>query len=769
MTRKIIFGHGRAVGDALMFTSGVRDFKLLFPEIEVGVETNFPQLWDNNPYITKLDKNADDVEFYKVGYPIINNANAASTHFTQGFLLDMIAIADAHKSLPLGIGEFAAAFANGSIGDPELWKEEDANPVLKEIKEKYKGFCDLFGRIRADIHLSEQEKRNNLIKKIYGVDHYWVVAPGGKRDCTCKIWDWRRFQEVIDYFDRRIKFVVIGKSDHIVEKLDRVIDLTDKFNNNLRGIMSLVYHSKGTVSGISFLHHLSAAMPDPKRTKVYPRPSITIYGGREPQTFTNYNQTYPLHTSGTLYCCDYGGCWQSRVVPLAKDNNNTRMCHQTVVRDGRTIPLCMDMITADDVIRTIERIYRGNIFNYSNPVTHPSAPTRPDDFIDEGPHPIRLVTKNEGKEINVLASLQSKGGGEQSAVKIVELLRGAGWKVNFYPWDKVHQNYKEVDIKSTSFKSQQLHLHMKPGLPLFFYANDQIWDFCSNASKIVEQSSQVIVGINFANGTLPTCEPWLKDKLTAVIFQNEEKRSEFDRDAIGMDHVERIVLFGAIDLDRYLEVYAKPRVDGGPLVILKHGLPDWRKYVTEESKGTGEKIHIWQKHFYKETDTNFYTRLLKDIPDIKFMFMEAHPEVEKYFKGEDRMTFYKFNQIPVDEFLSKGHVYLHRMSNAWRDNYPRVVAEALAAGLPVVSEPRDGTKDRIVHGNTGFYATHYDEFCIHLKTFKRKEGLRRAMGQAAKDWARLNLDPRKWVEVIERTTHREEQACLCKADKQISA
>ena len=104
-----------------MFTCGVRDFKLLLPEIEINVESNFPQMFKNNPYLTRsVKKNGEGVEFHKIGYPIINNANAASTHFTQGFLLDMIAAADAHEPLPIKLYEFASAFSNGRIGDPDL-------------------------------------------------------------------------------------------------------------------------------------------------------------------------------------------------------------------------------------------------------------------------------------------------------------------------------------------------------------------------------------------------------------------------------------------------------------------------------------------------------------------------------------------------------------------------------------------------------------------------------------------------------------------------
>ena len=78
-----------------------------------------------------------------------------------------------------------------------------------------------------------------------------------------------------------------------------------------------------------------------------------------------------------------------------------------------------------------------------------------------------------------------------------------------------------------------------------------------------------------------------------------------------------------------------------------------------------------------------------------------------------------------------------------------MVAEALAAGLPVLTEPRDGTKDRVIHGDTGFYCVDYDQFKLAISTFKRKEQARRSMGMYAKDWARQNLNPKKWVEILD--------------------
>lgn len=768
--RKIVFKHSRAIGDALMFTAGIRDFKLLFPYIQVNVESNFSALWDDNPYLNRDIKKGDPgVEFYKVGYPIINNCNNSYMHFTEGFLYNMIAVVDAHERLPMSIGEFTAVFSSGEVGDYDLGKagaDVEGPAVLDALQKKYgtrrhKGglthlpkdlqnvfgrqdkLSSIFGRQRADIYLTEKEKHFSLVKDLYG-DYikYWVVSPGGKSDCTCKIWDWRKFQDVIDYFDGMIKFVVIGKSDHIVEKLKGVIDLTDKFNDDIRGLVSLVYHAEGCVSGVSFLMHLAAAVPP--RFKSERKPCVAIYGGREPTSFTAYCNHQILHTNGTFSCCDNGGCWHSRVIPLPTNpKRNTRFCNRPIEVEGRTVPECMNSITAKDVIRGVEKYYDGNIYSYMNPVTNKKKQVS----IVEMPTP-----KTSDKEINVLASLSSKGGGEQSACKIVELLRKSGWKVNFYPWDKVHENYnkKEFDVSKYSFKGE-MSSRMVTGVPLLFYANDQIGAFCREAESIVEKSSAVIVGINYINNELPKCR-WLDktDKLKAVIFQNTEKKEEFEKDRIGFENTKQVVLFGAIDLNRFIEVCPKKREKKDePLVILKHCVGDYRKYVTEGSVSKGSKIHLWQKKFFKETDVKFYSRLLKDVKNTRFEFMEAHKELIEAFKDEPRMVFHKWNSMDVGEFLARGHIYLYRTSNLWRDQYPRVVAEALTAGLPVLSEPRDGTKDRIVHGVTGFYCCHYDEFLLNVKTLNRKTDLCYEMGNNAKQWAKKNLDPETWIEVIE--------------------
>jgi hypothetical protein len=571
------------------------------------------------------------------------------------------------------------------------------------------------------------------------------VAPGGKSDCTCKIWDYRRFQEVIDYFEGMIKFVIIGRSDHIVEKLKNVIDLTDKFNNDVRGMFPLVYHAEGCVSGITFLMHLAAAVPP--RWKMERKPCVAIYGGREPTSFTAYCNHQILHTNGSWNCCDNGGCWHSRVSPLQTNpSRNKRFCKLPVTVEGRTIPSCMDSITAKDVIRAIEKYYDGDIYTYMNPVTSVKKKV---ELIKS-----KVIEKSAEKEINVLASLSSKGGGEQSACMIVKLLRKAGWKVNFHPWETVHENYKGIEKSKYSFINGMLE-KMVSDVPLLFYANDQIGKFLEVGEQIVNKSSMLIVGINYINAGLPKCR-WLhkSGKLKAVIFQNEERKNDFKKQMIGFNDAELITLFGAIDLDLLYEACPKKRENKvEPFRVLRHGLPDYRKYVTKGSKSGGDKKHLWQYKFDKETSVRFYERLLKDLPkNVIFEFMEAHPELVQAFPDEPRMIFRKFDSMPVKEFLERGHCYLMRSSNYWQDNFPRVHAESMAAGLISIVEPRDGTAQRIKDnvGDVGLFACHYDEFLLHLRTLNRKMDYCYAAGDAAKQWAKSNLDPNKWTELIER-------------------
>jgi hypothetical protein len=89
-----------------------------------------------------------------------------------------------------------------------------------------------------------------------------------------------------------------------------------------------------------------------------------ILGGREPAHWVAYPQHQVLHTNGALRCCANGGCWRARTVPLGdlhEKDAQDMICVDVV--DG-PLPRCMDMITAEDVIRRIELYFKGGAVSY---------------------------------------------------------------------------------------------------------------------------------------------------------------------------------------------------------------------------------------------------------------------------------------------------------------------------------------------------------------------------------------------------------------------
>jgi ADP-heptose:LPS heptosyltransferase len=228
---------------------------------------------------------------------------------------------------------------------------------------------------KGDIHVSAREKSwFSQVREIFGRDvSFWIVVAGGKKDYTIKWWDTQRYQEVVDHFRGRILFVQVGETRHVHPPLHGVIDLRGK--TDLRQPVRLVYHAQGVLCPVTLLMHLAAAV-EVKGGRPKNRPCVVVAGGREPPHWEAYPQHQFIHTVGALPCCEHGGCWKSRAVPLgdgdAKDQN---LCVDVVGH----LPRCMDMITAAEVIRRIELYFDGGAVSYLTP--------------EEAAHVARFVTQ----------------------------------------------------------------------------------------------------------------------------------------------------------------------------------------------------------------------------------------------------------------------------------------------------------------------------------------------------------------------------------------
>jgi ADP-heptose:LPS heptosyltransferase len=347
--KKLLLKNRQSPGDIVMLTAAVRDLHRSHPgQFATDVRTPCGALWENNPHLTALAEDDAEAEGIECGYPLIHRSNGGPWHFIHGF----------------------TQFLSGKLGVP-------IQPT------DFKG----------DIHLSPKEK--GWMSQVQEITRqrvpYWIVGAGGKYDFTAKWWAHERWQAVVERFAGRILFVQVGEKGHHHPPLAGVLDLRGK--TTLRQLVRLVHHAQGVLCPVTLLMHLAAAVEvGPGMPKN--RPCVVVAGGREPAQWEAYPHHQYLHTNGALRCCDHGGCWKARVVPLGdgdRKDEPRNLCvdvvhlrdpvlgyarkardpvpaHASANAPGRDatdfLPRCMDMISAEDVIRRIELYFDGGAVRY---------------------------------------------------------------------------------------------------------------------------------------------------------------------------------------------------------------------------------------------------------------------------------------------------------------------------------------------------------------------------------------------------------------------
>jgi ADP-heptose:LPS heptosyltransferase len=319
--RRLILRNFQSPGDIVMLTAAVRDLHLTYPgHFLTDVRTPCPDLWEHNPYLTALSEGDAGVEVVDCEYPLIHKSNEAPYHFIHGFI----------------------DFLNQQLGVA-------IRPTM----------------FRGDIHIAAVEKTwFSQVQEILGAAvPFWIVVAGGKFDFTIKWWDHARFQRVVDHFQDRILFVQVGEGGHAHPPLRNVIDLRGA--TDLRQLVRLVHHSQGVLTPVSLLMHLAAAV-ETAAGRPRNRPCVVVAGGREPPNWEAYPHHQFIHRAGALSCCEQGGCWKSRVVPLG-DGDDKDLPENCCVDVVGGLPRCMDLITPADVIRAIEIYFEGGAVPYLTP------------------------------------------------------------------------------------------------------------------------------------------------------------------------------------------------------------------------------------------------------------------------------------------------------------------------------------------------------------------------------------------------------------------
>jgi len=316
--KKMVLVNRLAPGDILVMTNAIRDLHKAFPDkYQTDIRTPCNDIFNNNPYITKLDYNdslyteldrffqkdssmspekhvakIDDVLFIDMHYPMIHSSGTSGRHFSEG-----------HRG----------------------WLET----ILGiEIPQSF---------LHPEIYLDQNEKEwvSPVITSAGYDKPYWALNAGSKGDYTLKQYPY--YQEVVNLLKDRVQFVQIGDNAHNHAALDGVIDMRGK-TPTLRDLFRVIYHSKGVVTCVSLPMHAAAALK---------KPCVVVAGAREGTRWELYPSHQFIYVNGCLPCATYDGCWKSK----QPDCTNK-------VGD---IAKCMTLIKPEDVVRSVERYIDGGM------------------------------------------------------------------------------------------------------------------------------------------------------------------------------------------------------------------------------------------------------------------------------------------------------------------------------------------------------------------------------------------------------------------------
>ncbi len=293
-------GHrtGLAAGDVVVLTSAVESFAKFDPRRTICVDTMFPEIFANNPHVTRTVP--DDHRVVHADYDLIQRSNQEPLHFIDAYChqLKLKAIAPRRRS----------------------------------------AFRSFFNR--PYLYLSDEERATK--PPVDGP--FWIMSTGTSA-LTNKQWPVEHYQTLRNLTADRIQWIQTGEGPRINGALDL------RGQTTLRDFIVLTSQASGAVGPSTLLQHLMAA---------WQKPYCLLLGGREPVSWTAYPLQHTFHTIGRIGCCFQNACWKSRVVELPdRAEQNGSLCEMPVAdfrRWQKPHPRCMGMITPEEVACVISRI-----------------------------------------------------------------------------------------------------------------------------------------------------------------------------------------------------------------------------------------------------------------------------------------------------------------------------------------------------------------------------------------------------------------------------
>ena len=421
----------------------------------------------------------------------------------------------------------------------------------------------------------------------------------------------------------------------------------------------------------------------------FDKPCVVLAGGREPFTFEKYANHVYLDKTGQLPCCRLKACWHN-ALSACKDH------------DG-TVAHCMDLISTSEVKAAVESYYAGGVL--------------------QKPH-AKVIAKQKPL-LRIVSNTKCLGGAERSVIEIAKMFLDKGWRVELAPGAVLTpdiQNVLPTELMVTN------HL-TRPCDVLLLYASDMVFNFDQDRFGVFNrlEANRKVMALTYKIGKAGTVDwstGWdkylflstaLESGFLEKIDKANNKSSYYAPDTA--------VLAPPVDLEPFLQV--EPNYDG-ELRIVRHSSQGDVKFPADLPEIMDQ-----------------CKPALSGAEGARFCFMPGPSWLD--MKVNISKIPYQTDPKSVAAFLAKGNVFWDVLPPGYTDQGPRVIVEAMAAGLPVICENRDGPADRVTT-ETGWKLDSHAE-AVELINSLTPEIIAKK-GKAARERAKSEFVREKWFDEI---------------------
>jgi len=416
----------------------------------------------------------------------------------------------------------------------------------------------------------------------------------------------------------------------------------------------------------------------------FEKPCVVLAGGREPPTFERYAFHRYIDNVGCLPCCKLQACWHN-ALSACKDH------------DGK-YARCMRLIEAPEVVSAVRSYYRGGLLE-SPRTLHAAAKLRP---------LLRIAAKGS-----------MLGGAERSWLQIAKIFLNKNWRVEICPPSPL-----SVEVARQLPVGVSITNHLsRPCDVLLLYASDMVFGFNESQFEAFGriEAGRKVMALTYKigkAGDVPWATGWDKYLfLSTSLCDGFLKKIDKQNNDSSYYAPDTAVLAPCVDLEPFLAV--QPKYNGGATNrIMRHSSQGDKKYP-QDLAGIMRKC---KARFYLMPGPAGY--------ETRENWALCPPQRDP---------------AGVATFLAAGNCFWYLLPEGYTDQGPRVIVEAMAAGLPVIAENRDGAADRVTV-ETGWLIDSHEQAVDIINSLTPE--ILEAKGIAARRRAIEHFNPQKWFEQI---------------------